>query len=64
MAYKLISVIWGCVQLAFPFEREFTAKASNFCRAIIHACSVVRQQDVVTPLKESASFNTSEEPGK
>ena len=64
VAYQLISVIWGCAQLAFPFEREFTAEASNFCRAVIHACSVVRQQDVVTPLKESASFKTSEEPEK
>ena len=64
VAYQLISVIWGCAQLAFPFEREFTAEASNFCRAVIHACSVVRQQDVVTSSKESSSFETSEGPEK
>ena len=52
IAYKLSAVIQSCARLVGSFGEEFSLQGPNLCKAVIHACSVVRSvecfQDQIT----------------
>ena len=59
-AYLLTPVIQGCARLASSFETELADECSNICQAVVHACSVVRKEDV-SASSESTIQETAEE---